>query len=65
MEQDLHSTKTAARPSQAATETHTEATEVGQSEEHKIDHTAMQMAERANNRTKANADTPGSSIFTK
>jgi len=64
MEQDLHATKTAARPSQGATDTHVDATEEGKSEEHKVDHAAMQMAQRANNRTKAD-EGPGSEIFTK
>jgi hypothetical protein len=66
MEQDLHATKTAALPSQGATDTHIDATEVGKSEEHQIDHTAMEMAKRANNRTKMHEDSaPGNTIFTK
>jgi hypothetical protein len=64
MEQDLHTDKTAARPSQGALDTHVDATEEGKSEEHKIDHAAMEMAKRANNRTKSDHG-PGSEIFTK
>jgi hypothetical protein len=66
MEQDLHTDKTPARPSQGATDPHDDATEVGKSEQHRIDHIANQMAERANNRIKSNEDSsPGDGIFTK
>ena len=64
MEQDLHTDKTAARPSQGATDTHEDATEVGKSAEHRIDHAAMQMAQRANNRIKLDT-TPASESFSK
>ena len=66
MAQGLNSTKSPARPSREAIESDAPATDVGKSEEEKIDHAAMESAKRANNRTRANEDsTPGNSIFTK
>jgi hypothetical protein len=66
MAQGLNSTKTGARPSHEAIETGSEATEVGKSEQHKIDHIAMEIAKRAQNRIHSNEETtPGNSIFSK
>jgi uncharacterized protein YccT (UPF0319 family) len=66
MAQGLDSTKNAALPSHEAIEEGSTATEVGKSEQQKIDHTAMEMAKRADNRTKAYEDTaPDQQIFTK
>jgi hypothetical protein len=66
MAQGLDSTKNAALPSHEAIESDTDATEVGKSEEHKLDHIAMESAKRAGNRTKAFEDTANDQqIFTK
>lgn len=66
MAQGLNSTKTGARPSHEAIESEAPGTEVGKSEQEKMDHAAMQSAKRANNRTRSNEDsTPGNSMFTK
>jgi hypothetical protein len=66
MAQGLNSTKTAARPSHEALEKGSTATEVGKSEQEKIDNIAMQGAKRAQNRIHSNEETtPGNSIFSK
>jgi hypothetical protein len=66
MAQGLDSTKTGARPSHEAIEEGVDATEVGKSEQHKMDHTAMQMAKRAQNRIHEDEETtPGNTIFSK
>jgi uncharacterized protein YccT (UPF0319 family) len=66
MAQGLDSTKNAALPSHEAIEEGATATEAGKSEKQKIDHTAMEMAKRADNRTKSYEDTaPDQQIFTK
>jgi hypothetical protein len=66
MAQGLDSTKTAARPSHEAIEEGVTATEVGKSDEQKMDHLAMQGAKRAQNRTKAYEETaPDQKLFTK
>ncbi|HZY63759.1 MAG TPA: hypothetical protein VFE38_14655 [Edaphobacter sp.] len=66
MAQGLNSTKTGARPSHEALEEDNSVTEVGKSDEEKLDHIAMQGAKRAQNRIHANEETtPGNSIFSK
>jgi hypothetical protein len=66
MAQGLDSTKTAALPSHEAIEEGVTATEAGKSDQQKIDHVAMEMAKRADNRTKEYEDTaPDEQIFTK
>jgi hypothetical protein len=66
MAQGLDSTKTGARPSHEAIEEDNSATEVGKSEQEKIDHIAMESAKRAENRIHSNEETtPGNSIFSK
>jgi hypothetical protein len=66
MAQGLDSTKTGARPSHEAIEEGATATEVGKSEEQKMDHIAMESAKRAENRIHSNEETtPGNSIFSK
>jgi hypothetical protein len=66
MAQGLDSTKNAALPSHEAIEEGATATEVGKTEEQKIDHSAMEMAKRADNRTKSYEDTaPDEQLFTK
>jgi hypothetical protein len=66
MAQGLNSTKTGARPSHEAIEQNADATMVGKTEQEKMDHAAMQMAKRGENRIKANDETtPGNSIFSK
>jgi hypothetical protein len=66
MAQGLNSTKTGSRPSHEAIEEGTTATEVGKSEQEKMDHVAMQSAKRAQNRIHDNEETtPGNSIFSK
>ena len=66
MAQGVNSTKTVSRPSHEAIEQNAEATEVGMSDQRKMDKAAMETAKRANNRTVANEDsTPGNSMFTK
>lgn len=66
MAQGLNSTKSAARPAHEAIESNAPATNVGKSEQEKIDNAAMESAKRANNRTRSNEDsTPGNSMFTK
>jgi hypothetical protein len=66
MAQGLDSTKTGARPSHEAIEEETTATEVGKSDEEKLDHAGMESAKRAQNRIHSNEEkTPGNSIFSK
>jgi hypothetical protein len=66
MAQGLDSTKTGARPSHEAIEEETSATEVGKSDQEKMDHVAMESAKRAQNRIHSNEETtPGNSTFTK
>ncbi len=67
MAHGVDSTKSAALPSHEALEKGAEeVTEAGKSEQHKIDHAAMQGAKRAENRIKSNEDsTTSNSIFTK
>jgi hypothetical protein len=66
MAQGLDSTKTAARPSHEAIEEESPATDVGKSDEEKLDHAGMESARRAQNRIHSNEETtPGNSIFSK
>ncbi|HEV2708785.1 MAG TPA: hypothetical protein VGU67_01115 [Edaphobacter sp.] len=66
MAQGLDSTKTGARPSHEAIEEGSTATEVGKSDEKKLDHAGMESAKRAQNRIHSNEETtPGNSIFSK
>jgi hypothetical protein len=66
MAQGIDSTKTGDRPSHEAIESNDPATEVGRTEQQKMDDMAMESAKRANNRIGQNEDsTPGDSIFTK
>jgi len=67
MEQDLNSSKTAARPSHGAIEDKIGASKLTeQTKEHKIDQVAMRGAKRAENRILNNEEKiPGSTIFSK
>ncbi len=66
MAQGLDSTKTGARPSHEAVEEGSTATEVGKTDEQKLDHIGMESAKRAQNRIHSNEETtPGNSIFSK
>jgi hypothetical protein len=66
MAQGLDSTKSGARPSHEAIEEGSTATEVGKSDDQKMDHIAMESAKRAQNRIHADEETtPGNSIFSK
>jgi hypothetical protein len=67
MAQGLDSTKTPARPSHEALEESTgDATDVAKSEEHKMDHMAMESAKRSQNRIHSDEEKiPGSTIFSK
>jgi hypothetical protein len=66
MAQGLNSTKTSGRPSHEAVETNAPATEVGRSEQKKVDDIGMQSAKRATNRIHSNEETtPGNSVFSK
>jgi len=66
MAQGLDSTKIAARPSHEAIEQEADATELGNSEQTKIDHIAMEAARRSSNRIIANEEKiPSSTIFSK
>ena len=66
MAQGLDSSKTGARPSHEAIEEETTATEVGKSDEEKLNHVGMESAKRAQNRIHSNEETtPGNSIFSK
>ncbi len=64
---NLNSTKSAARPSHEAVESHTgDATDSGKSEEQHVDRIAMESAKRAQNRIHNDEETtPGSTIFSK
>jgi hypothetical protein len=65
MEQELNSTKTAARPSHEAIENKI-GTNAETSEEQKLDQVAMKAAKRAENRIHNNEERiPGSTIFSK
>jgi hypothetical protein len=66
MAQGLNSTKTGARPSHEAIEDETSATEVGKTDQQKMDHIAMESAKRAQNRIHSNEETtPANSVFSK
>jgi hypothetical protein len=66
MAQGLDSTKTGARPSHEAIESDGSATEVGKTDQEKLDHIGMESAKRAQNRIHSNEETtPGNSIFSK
>jgi hypothetical protein len=66
MAQGLDSSKTGARPSHEAIEEETSATEVGKTDEQKLNHVGMESAKRAQNRIHSNEETtPGNSIFSK
>jgi hypothetical protein len=66
MAQGLDSTKTPARPSHEAIESETAATEVGKSDQTRIDHIAMEAAKRSSNRIVSNEEKiPSSTIFSK
>jgi len=66
MAQGLDSTKMAARPSHEAIEQEADATELGEGEQSKIDHIAMEAARRSSNRIIANEEKiPSSTIFSK
>jgi hypothetical protein len=67
MEQDLNSSKTAARPSQGAVEDEIGTNKLmGKTEQQKLDQIGMKSAKRAENRIKNNDENiPGSTIFTK
>ncbi|WP_353068563.1 hypothetical protein RBB75_15130 [Tunturibacter empetritectus] len=66
MAQGLDSTKTGARPSHESIEEGSTATEVGKTDEKKLDHIGMESAKRAQNRIHSNEETtPGNSIFSK
>ncbi|MBB5058940.1 hypothetical protein HDF16_003663 [Granulicella aggregans] len=66
MAQGLDSTKSAARPSHEAIEQEADATELGNSEQKRIDHIGMEAAKRGNNRIMSNDEKiPSSTIFSK
>jgi hypothetical protein len=66
MAQGLDSTKMAARPSHEAIEQEAEATELGNTDQTKIDHIAMEAARRSSNRIIADEESiPSSTIFSK
>ncbi len=66
MAQGLDSTKSGARPSHEAIEQETSATEVGESEQTRINHIGMEAAKRASNRIVSNEENiPSSTIFSK
>jgi hypothetical protein len=67
MASGLDSTKTGTRPSHEAIEsTGGNATGVAETPEERLDHSAMEMAKRAQNRIHADeTKNPGNSIFTK
>lgn len=64
---NLNSTKTGARPSHEAVESHTgDATDVAKTEQEKMDHVGMESAKRAQNRIHNDEEsTPGNTIFSK
>jgi hypothetical protein len=64
MAQGLDSTKTGARPSHEAIEEDSSATEVGKTDEEKLNHIGMESAKRAQNRIHSDEETtPGNTIF--
>jgi hypothetical protein len=67
MEQNLNSTKSAARPSQGAVEDKVGTSKLtDKTPQEKVDQVAMKAAKRAENRiSNGEGDLPGSSIFTK
>ena len=67
MAQGINATKTAARPSHEAIENKPgSVTNVGKTEEQKMDKIAMESAKRASNRIHSNEETtPGNTIFSK
>ncbi len=66
MEQNLHSSKTPARPSHEAIEDHASTNQLtDETEQQRIDKIAMQGAKRAENRIRNDDELPGNSIFTK
>ena len=66
MARGLDSTKTGARPSHEAIEEGSTATEVGKTDQQKMDHAAMESAKRAQNRIHSNEETtPANSVFSK
>jgi hypothetical protein len=66
MAQGMNSSKTGARPSHEAIEAESTATEVGKSDQQKMDHAAMESAKRAQNRIHSNEETtPANSVFSK
>jgi hypothetical protein len=66
MAQGIDSSKTAARPSHEAIESDVTATEVGESEQRRLDQIAMESAKRSTNRIHADEEnTPGDTIFSK
>ena len=67
MEQDLNTSKTAARPAHAAVEDKVSVrNRAGGTEEQKIDKAAMKSAKRAQNRILNNEENiPGSTVFSK
>jgi hypothetical protein len=66
MAQGLDSTKTGARPSHEAIESDESATDVGKTDQQKMDRIGMESAKRAENRIHSNEEsTPGNSIFSK
>lgn len=67
MAQGVDATKTPARPSHEAVETHTgDATDVAKSGQEKMDRVAMEGAKRAQNRIHSDEETtPGNTIFSK
>jgi hypothetical protein len=66
MAQGIDSSKTPARPSHEAIESENAATEVGESDQKRLDQIAMESAKRSTNRIHADEETtPGSTIFSK
>ena len=66
MAQGIDSTKSAARPSHEAIEQDEVATEAGDSDQHRLDHIAMEAAKRSSNRIISNDEKiPGSTVFSK
>jgi hypothetical protein len=66
MAQGIDSTKSAARPSHEAVEAEADATEVGKSDQSRLDHIAMEAAKRSSNRIISDEEKiPGSTIFSK
>jgi hypothetical protein len=66
MAQGIDSSKTAARPSHEAIESEAPATQVGESEQRRLDQAAMEAAKRSTNRIHSDEEsTPGDTIFSK